>query len=250
MSEPNLRSSHAPVLSLRGVAVKYGSVLAVRGIDIDVAEREIVALIGSNGAGKTTTLSAIAGLVPLHSGEISLGGTAISRLPTERRVALGISLVQEGRQVVPQLTVQENLRVGAFLRRDSEIETDLERIYAIFPRLSERRAQHAGLMSGGEQQMLAIGRALMARPKVLLLDEPSMGLAPLVIETIFETLAEISRSGVTLLLVEQNARMALRLAHRAYVLERGNIAISGPAAELVVHPKVIEAYLGGSTQRL
>ncbi|WP_373288189.1 ABC transporter ATP-binding protein [Chelatococcus reniformis] len=235
------------MLALTGLEVGYGQVAAVRGIDLTVHEGEIVALIGGNGAGKTTTLSAIAGLLKPRAGSIALRGEAIAGEPPERLVGRGMSLVQEGRQVVPQLTVQENLCIGAYLRR-GDTDVDLERIYGIFPRLKERHGQPAGSLSGGEQQMLAIGRALMARPSLLLLDEPSMGLAPLVIERIFEVIRQINEEDVTIVLVEQQAVQALRIAHRAYVLENGSIRLSGPAAEIRENPAVIDAYLGGRRQ--
>lgn len=239
----------APLLAIANLTVSYGAVTALHGIDIEIHQGEIVALIGSNGAGKTTTLAAIAGLLKPDAGSVHLRGEDITAIRPDRLVARGISMVQEGRQIVPHLTVTENLLVGAYLHKDDRVKADLDLIFEIFPRLQERRLQHAGSLSGGEQQMLAIGRALMARPKVLLLDEPSMGLAPLVITRIFEVIREVNQSGVTVVLVEQNATQALRIAHRAYVLEKGRIRLSGPAAEVRRNPAVVESYLGGQKQR-
>jgi len=238
-----------PLLSIANLTVSYGVVTALHGIDLDVHEGEIVALIGSNGAGKTTTLAAVAGLLKPDAGSIRLRGEVITTIRPDRLVARGISMVQEGRQVVPHLTVTENLLVGAYLRVDDGVQLDLDRVFGIFPRLQERRQQSAGSLSGGEQQMLAIGRALMARPKILLLDEPSMGLAPLVISRIFEVIRDINQSGVTIVLVEQNAIQALRIAHRAYVLEKGRICLSGAAAEVRRNQAVVESYLGGKKRR-
>ena len=238
-----------PLLSIADLTVNYGAVTALHGVDIDVHEGEIVALIGSNGAGKTTTLAAIAGLLKPAAGHIRLHGDDVTATRPDRLVARGISMVQEGRQVVPHLTVTDNLLVGAYLRKDDGVTADLDRIFEIFPRLRERRLQNAGSLSGGEQQMLAIGRALMARPKVLLLDEPSMGLAPLVIGRIFEVIRDINSSGVTVVLVEQNATQALRIAHRAYVLEKGRVRLSGMAAEVRQNPAGVESYLGGQKRR-
>ncbi len=233
------------VLEVRGLKVAYGHILAVKGIDLTIREREVVALIGANGAGKTTTLKALAGMLPPAAGEIRYLGRPVTGKPSFERVREGLALVPEGRQVFGKLTVEENLELGAYARRDGPgIQQDLERIYRLFPRLQERRHQTAGTLSGGEQQMLAIGRALMSRPKLLLLDEPSMGLAPLMVQRIFEVIREISREGVTLLLVEQNARLALELADRGYVMESGLITLSGPGAELLGNPQVRHAYLG------
>ncbi len=238
-----------PLLSISDLTVSYGAVTALHGINIDVHEGEVVALIGSNGAGKTTTLSTMVGLLRPDAGAVRLRGEVITGVRPDRLVGRGLSLVQEGRQVVPHLTVSENLSVGAYLRTDDGVQADRDRIFEIFPRLTERSQQAAGSLSGGEQQMLAIARALMARPKVLLLDEPSMGLAPLVISRIFDVIQDINRSGVTIVLVEQNATEALRVAHRAYVLEKGRVRLSGSAAAIRRDPIVVEAYLGGSKQR-
>jgi branched-chain amino acid transport system ATP-binding protein len=233
------------VLEVRGLKVAYGQILAVKGIDLSIRERELVALIGANGAGKTTTLKAFAGMIPPAAGEIRYLGRPVTGKPSFELVREGLALVPEGRQVFGKLTVEENLELGAYARRDSPgIQQDLERVYVLFPRLKERRRQTAGTLSGGEQQMLAIGRALMSRPKLLLLDEPSMGLAPLMVQRIFEVIREISREGVTLLLVEQNARLALELADRGYVMESGFITLSGPGVELLGNPQVRHAYLG------
>jgi len=233
------------VLEVRGLKVAYGQILAVKGIDLSIRERELVALIGANGAGKTTTLKALAGMIPPAAGEIRYLGRPVTGKPSFELVREGLALVPEGRQVFGKLTVEENLELGAYARSDGPgIQQDLGRVYGLFPRLKERRRQTAGTLSGGEQQMLAIGRALMSRPKLLLLDEPSMGLAPLMVQRIFEVIREISREGVTLLLVEQNARLALELADRGYVMESGLITLSGPGAELLGNPQVRHAYLG------
>jgi branched-chain amino acid transport system ATP-binding protein len=218
----------------------------LKGIDLTVAEGEIVALIGANGAGKSTTLRAISGLVPARAGRLLFAGEDLAGRPAHRIVAAGISHAPEGRRIFTTLSVTENLRMGAYtLGADrAAIEENRERVYQLFPRLAERRGQLGGTLSGGEQQMLCIGRALMARPRLLLLDEPSLGLAPLLVKTIFAAVAEINARGVTVLLVEQNARAALRLAHRAYVLETGRIALSGPAAGLLADERVRRAYLG------
>lgn len=249
MSESPCECNVNPLLALRGLVVAYGPVQALHGIDLDVHEGEIVAVIGSNGAGKTTTLSTIAGLLKPRAGSITLAGSIVTGVRPELLVARGVSLVQEGRQVVPQLSVGDNLRVGAYLRSDNEVEGDIERICTIFPRLKERFSSSAGYLSGGEQQMLAIGRALMARPKLLLLDEPSMGLAPIFIETIFDIIGDLNRNGMAIVLVEQHAVQALRVAHRAYVLENGEVRLMGSAREVRTNPAVIEAYLGGKTSR-
>jgi branched-chain amino acid transport system ATP-binding protein len=212
------------LLEVKGLAVHYGGIRAVKGLDLEVQEGEVDCLIGANGAGKTTTLRALVGLVPAASGAIRYGGEDILGLPVHRRARLGISLVPEGRGVFPRLTVAENLEMGAYSRNDrAGITEDLERVFGLFPRLKERHTQSAGTLSGGEQQMLAIARTLMAKPRVLLLDEPSMGLAPLLVQAIFRTIREINARGITVVLVEQNARAALRLAHRGYVLEVGRI---------------------------
>ena len=233
------------LLEIRKVSVNYGKVSAIRDISMGVPDGGIVTIIGGNGAGKTTTLRAISGLEPLKSGEIHFDGERIDGLPADRIVARGIAHVPEGRRVFPDLTVEENLRTGAFLRRDqAAIEADLEQTFDRFPRLRERRVQLARTMSGGEQQMLAIGRALMTRPRLLLMDEPSMGLAPIVVEEIARIIAEISAQGVPVVLVEQNAELALDLADYAYVLETGDLALEGPANELHDNEHVRAAYLG------
>ena len=234
-----------PILELRGVEVHYGGVRALGGISLRVPEGSVVALIGANGAGKTTTLKAICGLVRPRNGEILFKGRNLTDLPTEKIVASGISLVPEGRRVFPNLTVLENLMLGAYSRADREaIMTDLEWVYQLFPRLRDRRSQKAGTLSGGEQQMLAIGRGLMARPELLLMDEPSLGLAPKLVEEVFHVIEQIHREGKAILLVEQNARLALSLADYAYVLETGRIAVEGPGRQLLTDDDVRKAYLG------
>lgn len=234
----------AKLLEVRALKVAYGGINAVRGIDLSVANGEMVALIGANGAGKTTTLKAICGLLR-HSGTVHLRNEDVSNFPAHRLVERGLALVPEGRGVFGRLTVRENLQMGAYIRKDkAEIAADLERIYALFPRLAERRNQTGGTLSGGEQQMLAIGRALMSRPSLLLLDEPSMGLAPLMVEKIFDTVRMVSRQGVTVLLVEQNAKLALEASNRGYVMESGSITVEGDAAALLANPQVRQAYLG------
>ena len=233
------------LLEIRNVSVNYGKVSAIRDISMMVPDGGIVTIIGGNGAGKTTMLRAISGLEPLRSGEIRFDGERIDGLPAHRIVARGIAHVPEGRRVFPDLTVEENLRTGAFLRRDqAAIEADLEQTFERFPRLRERRVQLARTMSGGEQQMLAIGRALMTKPRLLLMDEPSMGLAPIIVEEIARIIQEISAQGVPVVLVEQNAELALDLADYAYVLETGNLALEGPANELHDNEHVRAAYLG------
>jgi len=233
------------LLEVRGLSVSYGGINAVKGIDLDVRDGELVTLIGCNGAGKTTTLKALTGLVKPAAGHVLYNGEDIKALPPYQLVRRGVALVPEGRGVFGRLTVGENLAMGAYARVDHAlIEADGERIYALFPRLAERRRQLAGTLSGGEQQMLAIGRALMSRPKLLLLDEPSMGLAPLMVQKIFETIRAIAAEGVTLLLVEQNARLALEVCHRGYVMESGTIALADSAEALLKNPQVRQAYLG------
>jgi branched-chain amino acid transport system ATP-binding protein len=233
------------LLELQDVKVAYGRIEALHGVSIHVNQGEVVALIGANGAGKTTTMRAISGLRPLAGGRIVFDGDDISRLRPDLRVIRGLCQSPEGRQIFPGMTVLENLDMGAYTRRDKAgIATDLERVYGLFPRLLERRKQVAGTLSGGEQQMLAIGRALMARPKLLLLDEPSMGLAPMLIQQIFTIISEISQQGTTILVVEQNAQQALSRAHRAYVLETGMIVKEGTGSDLLHDPAVREAYLG------
>jgi len=233
-----------PLLELRAVVSGYGQILALKGIDIGVEAGTIVALIGNNGAGKTTILRTISGLLRPRRGTIAFAGSRIDGLAPHLIVRLGIGHVPEGRGIFSRLSVQENIGMGAYTRRDSEVDQDLERVFDLFPRLRERRSQAGGTLSGGEQQMLAIARALMARPKLLLLDEPSMGLSPLLVETIFSTIQDINRQGTTILLVEQNAPMALAVAHEGYVLESGSIALKAPAATLLSDPGVKRAYLG------
>ena len=232
------------LLRLDGVAAGYGDLLAVQDVSLEVREGEAVALIGANGAGKTTTLRAICGLLPARAGSVRYDGVDISRVPAYELPRRGLVMVPEGRGIFPQLTVAENLAMGAFARTDPGVAADLERQLATFPRLRERSAQTAGTLSGGEQQMLAIARALMARPKLLLLDEPSMGLAPQLVVKIFDIVREIAALGVTILLVEQNARLALEVANRGYVMESGAIALADAAASLLADAKVREAYLG------
>jgi branched-chain amino acid transport system ATP-binding protein len=236
-----------PLLALKDLHVAYGGIRAVKGIDIEVAPGELVCLIGANGAGKTTTLKAITGMVHAASGSIRYDGEEIAGKRVHEVARLGLALVPEGRGVFPQLTVEENLAMGAFARADRKaIAADIEKVFVMFPRLKERRLQTAGTLSGGEQQMLAIGRALMSRPKLLLLDEPSMGLAPIMVERIFEVIRAIAAEGVTMLLVEQNARLALEASHRGYVLESGLVTLSGEGKSLLENPRVREAYLGES----
>ena len=233
------------LLELRGLEVAYGGIKAVKGIDLSVSRGELVCLIGTNGAGKTTTLKAIAGLLPVAADAVLYDGAPIGGMRAFELVRRGLALVPEGRGVFGQLTVEENLAMGAYVRSDAAaVKLDLQRVYSLFPRLAERRGQSAGTLSGGDQQMLAIGRALMSRPKLLLLDEPSMGLAPLMVQKIFETILEVAKEGVTILLVEQNARLALEVGSRGYVMETGLITLSGPARDLLTDPKVRAAYLG------
>jgi branched-chain amino acid transport system ATP-binding protein len=232
------------LLELRGVIVHYRKVAALKGVTVEVPAAGLVTIIGSNGAGKSTALRTISGLVRPSAGELYFAGERIDTLPPEKIVARGIAHVPEGRRVFPGLTVEENLRTGAFLRRDTGVERDLMEVYANFPRLKERRQQWARTLSGGEQQMLAIGRALMARPKLLLLDEPSMGLSPLMVREIGRIVGEIVARGVPVVLVEQNAELALRLAHYAYVFETGSVVLHGPAATLHDNAHVRRAYLG------
>ncbi len=232
------------LLEVEDVRTAYGSIEALKGVSLTVEEGEVVTLIGSNGAGKSTTLRSICGLTPARSGTIRFAGTDITRTSTQEIVGAGIALSPEGRHCFARMTVRENLDLGAHQRRGPKIAEDLERVFELFPRLHERQRQKAGTMSGGEQQMLAIGRALMARPRLLLLDEPSMGIAPILVQRIYETIGEINRGGVAILLVEQNANYALRIAGRGYVLETGRIALSAPSAELRDDPEVQRAYLG------
>jgi branched-chain amino acid transport system ATP-binding protein len=233
------------LLEVVGLEVRYGGIRALKGIDLEVREGEVVCLIGANGAGKSTSLRALTGLVPAASGTIRYAGSDLARMPVHARARLGMALVPEGRGVFPRLTVAENLSMGAYARSDGAgIAEDLERVYGLFPRLKERQGQRAGTLSGGEQQMLSLARALMSRPRLLLLDEPSMGLAPLAVQTIFETIRLIAGQGMTLLLVEQNARLALEASHRGYVLEGGRVVHQGDSAALLASPKVRAAYLG------
>jgi branched-chain amino acid transport system ATP-binding protein len=234
-----------PLLELKRLEVAYGGIQAVKGIDLEVAEGELVCLIGANGAGKTTTLKGICGLLPVKSGRIFYGGADITGKPAFQLVRRGLAMVPEGRGVFGALTIEENLAMGAYIRNDRDgIKSDIERVYHLFPRLKERRRQTAGTMSGGEQQMLAMGRAMMSRPKLLLLDEPSMGLAPLMVQKVFETVITISGEGVTILLIEQNAKLALEVSQRGYVMESGEVTLSGDARSLLHDPKVRAAYLG------
>lgn len=232
------------LLEIKDINVHYGKIAALKGISLEVNEGEIVSLIGANGAGKTTTLKTISGLRPLTSGQIIFDGQDISKTPGHKRVQLGIGQSPEGRGVFPGMTVQENLLMGAYTR-SGDLQPDLDEVYELFPRLAERKTQFGGTMSGGEQQMIAIGRALMTKPKVLLLDEPSMGLAPMLIAQIFSIIKEINSRGTTVLLVEQNAQQALKLSDRAYVLETGRVVKSAPGVELLNDPGVRAAYLGG-----
>lgn len=233
------------MLQVQDLRVAYGDIEALHGVSLDVAEGEIVTLIGANGAGKSTTLRAISGLVRARSGRILFRGQEITRTPAHRIVALGIGHVPEGRKIFTEMTVQENLELGAYIADPRRFREDLEAVFERFPRLRERRLQSAATLSGGEQQMLALGRALMLRPRLLLLDEPSMGLSPRLVQEIFGIIAELNQAGTTILLVEQNAAMALSIAHRAYVLETGRVVLHGPARELQNHPAVRAAYLGG-----
>jgi len=238
-------SEKPPLLELQSVRVRYGQIEAVKGIDLELHPGELVSLIGANGAGKTTTLNTIAGVLPVAEGEVRYRGDSIVRLPSYERLRAGIALVPEGRGIFTRLTVEENLRMGAYSRKDSsEIDADMDQVFTMLPRIRERLSQVAGTLSGGEQQMLAIGRALLSRPRVLLLDEPSMGLAPLVVEKIFEVIQTVLKQGMTILLVEQNAHIALEFSHRAYVMESGRITLSGSGRVLLNDPKVRAAYLG------
>ncbi|CAG0963357.1 High-affinity branched-chain amino acid transport ATP-binding protein LivF [Burkholderiales bacterium] len=235
----------SPLLSLEALKVAYGGIQAVKGIDLIVGDGELVCLIGANGAGKTTTLKGITGLQPVQSGTVRYGGEDVTGLPAFQLVRRGLAMVPEGRGVFGGLTIEENLAMGAYVRQDRDaIRADIERVYGLFPRLKERRRQTAGTLSGGEQQMLAMGRALMSRPRMLLLDEPSMGLAPLMVQKVFETVLAVSREGVTILLIEQNAKLALEVSSRGYVMESGEITLAGDAKMLLHDPKVRAAYLG------
>jgi branched-chain amino acid transport system ATP-binding protein len=232
------------LLEIKALKVSYGGIRAVKEVDLELREGEFVCLIGANGAGKTTTLKAICGMQRAAGGALRYAGEDISGVPAFALVRKGLVMVPEGRGIFPQLTVEENLRIGAYARRDAGVAPDLARMYALFPRLRERRGQTGGTLSGGEQQMLAIGRALMSRPRLLLLDEPSMGLAPIMVQRVFDTVQAVAREGVTILLVEQNARLALALASRGYVMESGAITLSGEAGALLADPRVRAAYLG------
>jgi branched-chain amino acid transport system ATP-binding protein len=234
----------ATMLKVTGLRVAYGGIQAVKGISFEVHEGELVSLIGANGAGKTTTLKAVTGTQPVAEGSIEYMGRAIKGQGPWDLVRQGLVMVPEGRGTFTRMTITENLQMGAFVRNDKEIEADIDKVFEIFPRLKERRNQLAGTMSGGEQQMLAMGRALMARPKVLLLDEPSMGLSPIMVDKIFEVVADIHQRGTTVLLVEQNASRALSLADRGYVMDSGEVTMSGEAKSLLNDPRVREAYLG------
>jgi branched-chain amino acid transport system ATP-binding protein len=233
-----------PLLEVADIRTHYGSIEALKGVSLIVEEGEVVTLIGSNGAGKSTTLRSISGLTPASSGRITFAGQDITRVPAHEIVSYGIALSPEGRHCFPRMTVRENLDLGAHHRRDSEVPADLDRVFELFPRLHEREKQKAGTMSGGEQQMLAIGRALMARPRLLMLDEPSMGIAPILVQRIYETIGEINRDGVTILLVEQNANYALDVSARGYVLETGRVVLANDSAQLRDDPEVQRAYLG------
>lgn len=233
------------LLAVEDLWVSYDRIQAVRGVSFHVGAGEIVTLIGANGAGKSSILQAISGLLRVTRGRVSLAGEDLLKVPAHLRVERGIAHVPEGRGIFGNLTVLENLRLAAYRRRDADIRQDLEEVFQLFPRLGERRRQWGNTLSGGEQQMLAVGRALMSRARLLLLDEPSMGLAPLLVREIFRVIQRINQQGTAILLVEQNALMALEVAHRAYILETGEVALTGPAQELRHHPKVLEAYLGG-----
>lgn len=233
------------ILKVDDINVYYGSIHAIKGISFEVEEGEVVTLIGANGAGKSTTLNTISGLLRSKTGSITFMGQSLAKVPSHKIVERGLALVPEGRRIFLQMTVQENLEMGAFTQKGGETQQDLEKIYALFPRLKERLKQMAGTLSGGEQQMLAMGRALMSHPKLLMLDEPSMGLAPLLVEQIFDIIKELHRAGTTILLVEQNAQMALSVADRGYVLETGRVTLTGPGQELLADEAVKKAYLGG-----
>jgi branched-chain amino acid transport system ATP-binding protein len=234
-----------PMLELAEIHTYYGNIEALKGVTLTVEEGECVTLIGSNGAGKSTTLRSVSGLTPAREGHVMFEGKDITRTAPQDIVRLGISQSPEGRKCFPRMTVRENLDMGAYLRRDKDVNSDLDRVFDLFPRLQERERQKAGTMSGGEQQMLAIGRALMARPRLLLLDEPSMGISPILTERIYDTIAEINRQGTTILLVEQNANFALGVSQRGYVLETGKVVLSNESSVLKEDPEVQKAYLGG-----
>ncbi len=235
------------LLQVNNLVTSYGKIEALKGISLDVEQGEIVTLIGANGAGKSTTLKTISGQLKPSDGTIEFNGSSISGMSPHKVAELGIVQVPEGRRIFSRMTVTENLEMGAFLRKDkSEIKASVDRVYELFPRLAERKGQKGGTLSGGEQQMLAMGRGLMAKPNLLMLDEPSMGLAPVVVETIFETIEQLNKEGITILLVEQNAHLALSIANRGYVLETGEIKLSGPGKELLTNEEVRKAYLGES----
>lgn len=234
------------ILSVKDLHVYYGAIHAIKGISFEVKQGEIVTLIGANGAGKTTTLHAVSGLIKPKSGQIVFDGRSLHNVPAHKILKMGMAQVPEGRRIFSKLTVQENLEMGAYTRKDADgVSRDYEMVFERLPRLKERRKQFAGTLSGGEQQMLAIGRALMSKPKMVLLDEPSMGLSPILVQEIFHIIRDVSRDGMTVLLVEQNAKMALNIADRAYVLETGKVAMEGPACELADNDQVRRAYLGG-----
>ncbi|HEV3127377.1 MAG TPA: ABC transporter ATP-binding protein [Solirubrobacteraceae bacterium] len=232
------------MLEVDAIRTHYGAIEALRGVSLSVDEGEVVTMIGSNGAGKSTTLRSISGLTPASSGKVVFGGQDITRVPAHEIVTRGIALSPEGRHCFSRMSVRENLELGAFRRRDGSVSEDLERVFTLFPRLQERERQKAGTMSGGEQQMLAIGRAVMARPKLMMLDEPSMGIAPILVQRIYETIKEINQQGVAILLVEQNANYALDVARRGYVLETGQVVLEGDSERLRSDPEVQRAYLG------
>ncbi|WP_456319251.1 ABC transporter ATP-binding protein [Deinococcus antarcticus] len=235
-----------PLLEIERLSVNYGAIQAVRDLSLHVDEGEIVTLIGANGAGKTTTLRAVSRMLRPVAGSLRFGGRDITRIPADEAVKIGIAQSPEGRQVLARQSVQDNLELGAYTRNDGAgVRQDIERMYGRFPRLGERRSQLAGTLSGGEQQMLAIARALMSRPKLLLLDEPSLGLAPIIVREIFDIIRELNEQGTTILLVEQNAKLAMQASHRTYVLEAGQLTFSGPSAELINDERVLHAYLGG-----
>ena len=234
-----------PLLKVEDINVYYGAIHAIKGISFEVNEGEIVTLIGANGAGKSTTLKTISGILPSRGGDILFEGNDISHIPPHKLISMGIAHVPEGRRIFQQLTVKENLEMGAYTRPNSEVKDSLENVYDRFPRLRERQKQIAGTLSGGEQQMLAMGRALMSRPKLMMLDEPSMGLSPLLVQQIFDIIKELNEAGTTILLVEQNAKMALSIADRAYVLETGKIVMEGDAKSMLSDASVKKAYLGG-----
>ena len=236
---------YEPLLTVEDLWVSYDRIAAVRGVSFGVSLGEIVTLIGANGAGKSSILGAISGLLPVSQGRLTLAGEDLVNLPAHRRTEKGLAHVPEGRMIFGNLTVEENLRLAAYARRDREVEEDLDKVWVLFPRLAERRRQWGNTLSGGEQQMLAVGRALMSRARLLLLDEPSMGLAPMLVREIFLVIRRLNETGVTILLVEQNARLALEVAHQAYILETGQVVLSGASSDLRNHPQVQAAYLGG-----